>query len=960
MTETWLREDDNEFSIAEICPTGYHFYHVTRKNARGGGVGLLLKKYIKVKKQSQRKFSSFEYIDVTLNCRNTCTRMIVIYRPPPSKTNKLSSSIFLIILPGNILMAGDFNFYIDNIGDSATIKESFNLQQHVNGPTHKKGHTLDLIITRNEDKLVTGIRIHDPVISDHLAIHCTLQLEKPPLEQAEIYYRKLNNVNMDSFNEDIKVLDLNDDYDLSVLIDKYENTLKETLQQHAPQKRRIITPLSPWYNEEIGQEKRNRRKLERRWRASGLCIDRQLYVKQCERVNAMIKNAKTTYYSSVISSNAHNQKVLFSTVDKLLHRKPEKRYPTASSTTELVNKFADFFSNKIAIIWKELAIDSSHCNQRNQEEQYAQCVKFINFQEVTEHEIENVIDKVGKKSCELDPVPAKIFQGCQKTLLPIITKISNKSLQSGCMPEKLKEAVLKPKLKKDSLEYEEYTNFRPISNLKFLSKVIEKVAAGQLLEHLANNNLEEPFQSAYKRFHSAETTLLKVQNDILVAIDNRKCVVLLLLDMSAAFDTVDHELLLQRMFKRFGIDGQVLKWFQSYLQNRTQSVVIDDLNPLHPKNKILLYNRYVLSKLSWHLTITSISKTWISKNLDSLFTQYVRKWLEVPISGTLSNIYLTSNKFGLNIIPPSTKFLQCQVTIRNALKSSSNESIIHLWKSTTNHTNIQYDQYSSTKEVIKSFRDDQVDKLTNQLTYQGSFFTSVSRFSLTQVNTIWPACQSKLPKNIFNFTIRYINNSLPTRRNLQRWGLYSSSECSFCINPESLLHVVAGCSSYLDRFTWRHDSILNFIANNLPSEHIQTIYADLSSFSNPSTITGDDYRSDLLILTKDNCLYILELTVGYETNLRNNVNRKYSKYKDMIMEQKKNYHAVNFINLSISALGVFDKESSGFIDMLEHFNLDKAHVRYVIKKIINIAIRSTYYIFCCRNKNWVNPDLMKL
>ena len=310
--------------------------------------------------------------------------------------------------------------------------------------------------------------------------------------------------------------------------------------------------------------------------------------------------------------------------------------------------------------------------------------------------------------------------------------------------------------------------------------------------------------------------------------------------------------------------------------------------------------------------------------------------------------------------PPSTKFLQCQVTIRNALKSSPNESIIHLWKSTTNHTNIQYDQYSSTKEVIKSFRDDQEDKLTNQLTYQGSFFTSVSRFSLTQVNTIWPACQSTLPKNIFNFTIRYINNSLPTRKNLQRWGLSSSSECSFCINPESLLHVVAGCSSYLDRFTWRHDSILNFIANNLPSEHIRTIYADLSSFSNPSTITGDDYRPDLLFLTKDNCLYILELTVGYETNLRNDVNRKYSKYKDMIMEQKKNYHAVNFINLSISALGVFDKESSGFIDMLEHFNLDKAHVRYVIKKIINIAIRSTYYIFCCRNKNWVNPDLMKL
>ena len=90
--------------------------------------------------------------------------------------------------------------------------------------------------------------------------------------------------------------------------------------------------------------------------------------------------------------------------------------------------------------------------------------------------------------------------------------------------------------------------------------MIEKVAASQLLEHLANNNSEEPLQSAYKRFHSTETALLKVQNDVLMAIDDRKRVALLLLDMSAAFDTVDHELLLERMLKKFGIDGKVLKW----------------------------------------------------------------------------------------------------------------------------------------------------------------------------------------------------------------------------------------------------------------------------------------------------------------------------------------------------------------------------------------------------------------
>ena len=249
-------------------------------------------------------------------------------------------------------------------------------------------------------------------------------------------------------------------------------------------------------------------------------------------------------------------------------------------------------------------------------------------------------------------------------------------------------------------------------------------------------------------------------------------------------------------------------------------------------------------------------------------------------------------------------------------------NLTHLWKLTKNHTNIQYGQYSATKQVIKSFRDNQENKLTNQLTSQGSFFTSISKFSMPQVNTIWSICQSKLSKNIFNFTIRYISNSLPNRRNLQKWCFTSSSESSFCLHAESLLHVVAGCSSYLDRFTWRHDSILQFITNI--SLHIQKIYADLPL-----------YPLDLLILTKDNCLYILELTVGYETNLRNNINRKHLKYEKLIMDQKKKFNSVKFINLSISALGVFDKDSVAFLKMLEDMHLDKTHTKYVIRRVIN-------------------------
>ncbi len=118
---------------------------------------------------------------------------------------------------------------------------------------------------------------------------------------------------------------------------------------------------------------------------------------------------------------------------------------------------------------------------------------------------------------------------------------------------------------------------------------------------------------------------------------------------------------------------------------------------------------------------------------------------------------------------------------------------------------------------------------------------------------------------------------------------------------------------------------MQFITNNLPSQYIQNIYADLPSFPNPSVITGDVYRPDQLILTEENCLYILELTVGYETNLRNNINRKHLKYKKLIMEQRNKFQCVKFINLSISALGVFDKESAAFLKMLEDIHVDKIH-----------------------------------
>ena len=126
----------------------------------------------------------------------------------------------------------------------------------------------------------------------------------------------------------------------------------------------------------------------------------------------------------------------------------------------------------------------------------------------------------------------------------------------------------------------------------------------------------------------------------------------------------------------------------SELSSLVQDLMNDiDIKPLHPKHKLLLYSRYVLSKLSWNITIANKSKTWITEHLDPVVNGYIRKWLDIPISGILSNVFLERNKFGLNIFPPSIKFTQCQTVLRNSLKESPNHSLKDLWKSSSCHTN---------------------------------------------------------------------------------------------------------------------------------------------------------------------------------------------------------------------------------------------------------------------------------
>ena len=182
--------------------------------------------------------------------------------------------------------------------------------------------------------------------------------------------------------------------------------------------------------------------------------------------------------------------------------------------------------------------------------------------------------------------------------------------------------------------------------------------------------------------------------------------------------------------------------------------------------------------------------------------------------------------------------------------------------------------------------------------------------------------------------------------------------CPLCHDPQTLGHVFAGCNIALTqgRYTLKHNSVLKIIANTLPRS-CKSLYVDMPSFVSSCIVTGDKERPNIVIV-QHKTVTLVELTVGFETNKAGNSTRKREKYKPLMNRLKSSYDKVVYCNVSMGACGFIEKDSKRFFELSSNLNVSDPEIIYPTKRVINICIRASYFIFCCRNKEWTKPELL--
>ena len=616
ISETWLNDNDSP-TISAMQNGGYKFENIDRSGShRGGGLGILYKSSINVERLNTTHFATFEMGIWKLKFRKTEIVVAAVYRPPYSSKHRKTVPMFIaefsdtlshILARYNnnrLLLAGDYNIHMDDSNNSDTkafleLLDNLDCQQHVDCQTHESGHTIDLLISPRSTSLDISSPTVDYYISDHAFVEFQVSLPKPTIIKKEVQSRALSKINGQSFSDDLSaIVSIINTTDASSLATEYNDRLSELLDRHAPMltKRVTVRPTVAWFDHDAKIRKRDVRRLYHKWKSSKDDEDHATYKKARNSYRHHLDENKRQHFSDAILSAQGNPRKLFSITMGLMGKKVSNPLPSSGADQELANEFANFFIDKVRNLQNSLE-DHPAYNPSGS------CSSHLTaFKPLTDNAVSKIIACSKATTCLLDPLPSQLVKDNKHLLSPVIARIINNSLQKGSFYDEWKTAVVTPLLKKQGLDPLK-SNYRPVSNLSFISKLAEKGVIQQLNDHFTINNLHSCHQSAYKQNFSTETALCILVNDLLWSMEKAEVSILVALDLSAAFDTVDHNVLCSLLHRNFGIRGPALDWIQSYLTDRKLKVKVNDAtSSLHtfnysvPQGSCLgpvLFNAYV-------------------------------------------------------------------------------------------------------------------------------------------------------------------------------------------------------------------------------------------------------------------------------------------------------------------------------------------------------------------------------
>ena len=582
LTEAWHGSSD-DICLRLATPSDFSTVDAVRKlDPDHGGIVVLYRSCYRCVVVPLPDTVTFEALCLRLTDGGESITLLSIYRPgtrpPPAAFYDELAMVFEMLVQqcGAVVVGGDINIHVEKLADPDAVRfadllQSFDMVQHVVGPTQKSGGTLDHVITFADYVIDTPVVDPPGVLSDHSLVVSCLPFARHVAPPTNRRVRSWRMVDLSSFRDAITNSPLGHlpptSAGSSELFDIYCTELRRIADLFAPEHwaRSRVRPLSPWFDAECRAIRRNCRRLERRYRRSKSDEDRAEWTKAVRQKHIDFLSKKNDYWTHRLLMESRVPVKLWKSVTKILGRERDinKSQPPLIHTAD---GFQKFFKDKVESVRMATAGHSPPIVPCNATSSLAE------LQVCTEDDVRRVIMGSPTKSCSLDPIPTTILKECIDVLIVFLTAMCNASLTEGHLPQSQRHAVVTPLLKKLHLDQAELKNYRPVSNLSFMSKVVERMVADRLNQYLQVHDLMPRLQSAYRRHHSTETALLRVISDLCSSADNREVSLLGLLDLSAAFDCVDHDILLSRLEKTFGITEVALSWIRSFLTTRTQQV----------------------------------------------------------------------------------------------------------------------------------------------------------------------------------------------------------------------------------------------------------------------------------------------------------------------------------------------------------------------------------------------------